>query len=143
MVAAGQPERAEQLAHTIPDPDRQAQVLTELAVVLAKHASTAASICSCRVTATSLTSSLWFRAMPVLASLAPAAVAAAGAAILDVLDRSLGRSRVEGAVPAPTRGVPSTPGCKWSQRRPRGVGKAQCAPDCETARLRYPPLLIG
>ena len=50
MVAAGQPERAEQLAHTIPDPDRQAQVLTELAVVLAKHASTAASICSCRVT---------------------------------------------------------------------------------------------
>jgi hypothetical protein len=88
MVAAGQPERAEQLAHTIPDPDRQAQVLTELAGLLAKHASTA-SICSCRVTATSLTSSLWFRATLVLASLAPAAVAAAGAVILDVLDRSL------------------------------------------------------
>jgi len=36
MVAAGQPERAEQLAHTIADPDRQAQMLTELAVVLGK-----------------------------------------------------------------------------------------------------------
>ena len=128
------------MAHTILDPDGGPQVLTELAVVLAKHACTAASICSCRVTAASLTSSLWFRAMPVLASLAPVAVAAAGC-VLDVLDRSL--RRVEGAVPAPTR-CPGDSGLEVVPASAAGGWARRKEPlDCETARSRYPPLLLG
>jgi hypothetical protein len=84
-VAAGQPERAEQLARSITDPMRQAEALTEVAKALAEHGSVAAWTCSCGVTATLLASSSWFKAMPVLAALAPAAVTAAGTAMLEVV----------------------------------------------------------
>ena len=85
LAAAGQPERAEQLARSITKSERQLSALTEVALVLAEDGSVSARTRSRAVTAQLLIGRSWVRAMPVLAALAPAVVAAAGVAVLEVL----------------------------------------------------------
>jgi hypothetical protein len=84
-VAAGQLDRAEQLARTITNPYPQAVALTVVAAALAEHGTASAQSRSRRIIATLLTTTWWDEAMPVLAVVAPAAATSAAAALRDVL----------------------------------------------------------
>src|SRR6185437_6836041 len=96
-LAAGELDRAEELARGIAQPKPQAGALAEVAAAAATRATPAELRRARRITATLLTTPSWPRAMGVLATLAPGAVQAVGVALLAVLEE---QPVDEGAAPA-------------------------------------------
>jgi hypothetical protein len=85
LAGAGEGYRAGRLARTITNPDTQARTLADVAATLPSLDSDPEHGRSRRILAELLASSSWHYALPVLASLDPAAASRTGTALLDIL----------------------------------------------------------
>jgi hypothetical protein len=83
LAAAGQEEKAEQVALGITDPRQQAKAMVDVATACARRDDNSARAGSRRIVARILASNSWYHAVPVLTSLDPGAASSIGDAILN------------------------------------------------------------